>query len=139
MLFLVSLDVDCIAVSTREFTCGPCPRGSVGDGFSCSASPCSSSPCFAGVACLELETRGYICGSCPPGFSGDGSRCEKEGEQENLKPVDNEVGDPCSPNPCYPGVLCMTVWKGMEATFSCGLCPDGKLNQHNIDIYDKQY
>ncbi len=31
--------------------------------------------------------------------------------------------DPCSPNPCYPGVEC--TLKPAPGDFSCGLCPDG--------------
>ena len=35
--------------------------------------------------------------------------------------------DPCDPNPCHPGVLCLTTWNGNETKFECGLCPDGMI------------
>ena len=35
--------------------------------------------------------------------------------------------DPCDPNPCHHGVLCLTTWNGNETKFECGLCPDGMI------------
>ena len=35
--------------------------------------------------------------------------------------------DPCDPNPCFPGVVCVTIWKGRQTMFECGLCPDGMV------------
>ena len=35
--------------------------------------------------------------------------------------------DPCNPNPCHPGVSCVTIWKGSATMFECGLCPDGMI------------
>jgi len=52
------------------------------------------------------------------GFTGNGIKC-------------TAVKDPCKPNPCYPGVSCITIWKGRYAHFGCGLCPEGKTNRNS--------
>ena len=96
-----------------------------GDGQVCVRQPrpvidyCSSNPCFRDVDCTN-RFDGFVCGNCPSGFEGNGEECKKE------KKAEPEL-DPCEPNPCFNGVKCVAVWEGMEAKFSCGLCPDGNL------------
>ena len=75
---------------------------------------CHKNPCFPGSDCYNLPDR-YKCGSCPEGFTGNGQKC-------------TAARNPCQPNPCHSGVSCITVWKGKQAQFACGLCPDGNDN-----------
>lgn len=65
--------------NTRSgYTCGPCPTGYSGDGYTCTASDlcllnnggCSISP---RVQCTSTLGR-VFCASCPPGFVGDGKQ-----------------------------------------------------------------
>lgn len=71
--------------------CGPCPRGYIGDGYTCRPGrTCQDRPCFQGVECRDTE-HGARCGPCPPGYEGNGEQCRRR----NL----------CDQNPCYPGKL----------------------------------
>eukprot|EP00095_Tigriopus_kingsejongensis_P007453 maker-scaffold574_size133225-snap-gene-0.17 protein:Tk07453 transcript:maker-scaffold574_size133225-snap-gene-0.17-mRNA-1 annotation:"thrombospondin" len=62
---------------------------------------------WSDVPCHEIP-RGFLCDSCPPGFKGNGIRC-------------TEV-DPCSSNPCHPGVDCF-LEEDDVGSFKCGPCP----------------
>ena len=119
--------VPCLDLGTEDFACGPCPTGLTGNGVVCKEkanNPCVPNPCFPGVSCSRNGRDDFDCGGCPPGFSGDGIGCTatRAGGDDGRE---SPPTDPCSPNPCFPGVQCVAVWKGTEARFSCGLCPDG--------------
>ncbi|XP_064472120.1 cubilin-like [Ornithodoros turicata] len=65
------------------FTCGPCPAGYSGDGFTCvdideclvNNGGCSTNP---RVDCINT-VGSRTCGPCPPGYAGDGVRCSYVG------------------------------------------------------------
>ncbi|XP_066249708.1 cartilage oligomeric matrix protein [Euwallacea similis] len=89
--------------------CGPCPRGYLGDGYTCTPGrTCADRPCFSGVECRDTST-GYQCGSCPDGYDGNGEDCRRR--------------NPCEYNPCAPGVQCVST--NEEPYFRCMGCPAG--------------
>ncbi|XP_071447351.1 cartilage oligomeric matrix protein [Hetaerina americana] len=89
--------------------CGPCPRGYVGDGRTCTEGiTCQDRPCYPGVRCADT-VQGFQCGPCPSGHVGDGQRCQPRSG--------------CESNPCYPGVQCKNVDR--SPYFRCGACPAG--------------
>jgi hypothetical protein len=109
--------VQCEVQLESEAVCGSCPKGMHGDGRQCSRQVpdhCQTNPCFPGTDCYNFHDK-FKCGTCPEGFTGNGLKC-------------TPANDPCDHNPCHPGVPCMTVWKGRQALFACGLCPDGKYS-----------
>ncbi|XP_061413320.1 von Willebrand factor D and EGF domain-containing protein-like isoform X1 [Lethenteron reissneri] len=71
------------------------------------AGPCSSSPCFPGVACFERRPpqAGYSCGRCPPGFHGNGRVCTRSprnGLRQPEPPAQNsEKGRAVPTTPSY--------------------------------------
>ncbi|KAM4705286.1 LOW QUALITY PROTEIN: cubilin [Rhinophrynus dorsalis] len=81
-----------------SFTCGPCPAGWQGNGYTCQdINECETENggCSLAPEVKCLNTMGsYHCGSCPPGYEGDGRTC-------------NQV-DACSVNNggCHPLASC---------------------------------
>jgi len=109
-------DPDVVSSSGADgFSCGPCPRGLIGDGRRCRLpridDPCESSPCHPGVRCFpSSDGGGFQCGLCPEGTEGDGTVCL-------------DIND-CSGSPCHPGVMCEDR-QAPERGFDCGKCPQG--------------
>jgi len=68
------------------------------EGTSCSADPCSSTPCRNGGACAALSQGGYTC-TCTTGF--EGSSCEIA--------VVAAPPSPCEPCPCKNHQTCSVV------------------------------
>ncbi|CAG9833718.1 unnamed protein product [Diabrotica balteata] len=89
--------------------CGQCPRGYIGDGYSCNPGrKCEDNPCYANVECRDTA-QGAVCGRCPPGYEGDGFSCTRV--------------NPCQYNPCAPGVRC--VPEEESPYYRCHGCPAG--------------
>lgn len=113
----VNPPVECINTHSW-YTCGPCPPGYSGNGFTCvpldqclvNNGGCSMSP---RVSCFSSSGR-VVCGSCPAGFVGDGTTCD---------PVDGNV---CSSNNggCFPTARCVSN-TAISALFRFCVCPPG--------------
>lgn len=110
--------VDCINL-TPDYTCGPCPAGYSGDGFTCVPTDrclvnnggCSTSPM---VPCYSSREGRVTCGSCPAGFVGDGQTCD---------PAD---GDACGANNggCSTMARCVAN-PAISARYRSCICPVG--------------
>ncbi|XP_077347020.1 cubilin isoform X1 [Lithobates pipiens] len=126
--------VQCIN-TPGSFTCGPCPAGWRGNGYSCQdIDECQTDNGGCSVAPLVkcMNTMGsYHCGSCPPGYEGDGKTC-------------NQI-DACSVNNggCHPLASCAP---GKEGLLPVCVCPPGYTGngygasgcQSTSDICQKQ-
>ncbi|KAK3286035.1 hypothetical protein CYMTET_6381 [Cymbomonas tetramitiformis] len=119
----------------RRPTCGTCPEGYAGSGYTgCRvqvACDVENGGCDRLVSCTDSAVDGGTptCGSCPEGYRGDGVMgCE-------------EI-DGCEESPCYPGVHCEDIPAPGEdgvhvGGYACGACPthmvgDGKTCMDNM-------